>query len=40
MLVVQHNYGQGYESTVMVMETALSLGAGIVMIQEQSRDMS
>ena len=34
MLVVQHNCGQGYESTVMVVETALYVGAGIVMIQE------
>ena len=34
MLVVQHNCGQGYESTVMALETALSIGAGIVMVQE------
>ncbi len=34
MLVVQHNCGQGYESTIMALETALSLKAGIVMIQE------
>ena len=34
MLVVQHNCGQGYKSTVMALETALSVGAGIVMIQE------
>lgn len=34
MLVVQHNCGQGYESTIMTLETALSIGAGIVMLQE------
>lgn len=34
MLVVQHNCGQGYESTIMALETALSIGAGIVMLQE------
>lgn len=32
MLVVQHNCGQGYESTVMALETAISVGAGIVMV--------
>ena len=32
MLVVQHNCGQGYESTIMALETALSIGAGIVMV--------
>lgn len=34
MLIVQHNYGQGYESTIMVFETASSTGAGIMMLQE------
>ena len=34
MLVVHHNCGQGYESMVMALETALSVKAGIVMIQE------
>ena len=34
MLVVQYNCGQGYESTVMALETALSIRAGIVMVQE------
>lgn len=34
MVVVQHTCGQRYESTVMVLETALSTGAGIVMVQE------
>ena len=34
MLVIQHNCGQGYESIVMVLETVISVGAGIVMIQE------
>ncbi len=32
--MVQHNCGQGYKSTLMVMKTALSVGAGIVIIQE------
>ncbi len=34
MLVVQHNCGQGYESTIMALEMALSIGAGMVMLQE------
>lgn len=34
MLVVQHNCAQSYESTVMVLETALSTRPGIVMVQE------
>ncbi len=34
MLVVQHNCGQGYESTVMALKTALSVEAGIVLVQE------
>lgn len=34
MLVVQHNCGQGYEITIMALETALSIGAGMVMLQE------
>ncbi len=34
MLLVQHNCGQGYESTIMALETGLSVEAGIVMIQE------
>ena len=34
MLVVQYNCGQGYESMVMALETALSIKAGIVMLQE------
>lgn len=33
MLVVQHICGQGYESTIMALETALSIGAGMVMLQ-------
>ncbi len=32
--MVQYNCGQGYENTVLAMETELSIGAGIVMIQE------
>ena len=34
MLVVQHNCGQGYESTIMALETGLTVEAGIFMIQE------
>ena len=34
MLLVQHNCGQGYESTMMALETALSVEAGIIIIQE------
>lgn len=34
MLVIQHNYGQGYKNTVMALETALSVEAGIVIVQE------
>ena len=32
MLVVQHKCGQGYESTIMALAMALSIGAGIVMV--------
>ena len=32
--MIQHNCGQEYESIVIVLETALSIGAGIVMVQE------
>lgn len=34
MLVVQHNCKQEYESTVIALKTALSVGAGIVIVQE------
>ncbi len=35
MLVVQHNCEQGYyESTIIALESALSVEAGIVMVQE------
>ena len=34
MLVIQHNCGRGYESTVMALETALGIGAGMIMLQE------
>ncbi len=34
ILIIQHNNGRGYESTVMALETALNIGAGIVMLQE------
>lgn len=34
MLVIQHNCGRKYESTISSLETALSLGAGIVCLQE------
>ena len=32
MLVVEHNCGQGYENTVMALEIALNIRAGIVKI--------
>ena len=34
MLVIQHNYGRGYESTVASLEMAINIGAGIVCLQE------
>ncbi len=34
MLLVQNNSRQGYENTVIVLETTLSIEAGIVMVQE------
>ena len=34
MLMVQYNCGQGYESIVIALKTALSTRAGIVMVQE------
>ena len=34
MLVIQHNCGRGYESTIASLEAALSIGAGIVCLQE------
>ena len=34
MLVIQQNCGKGYEYTISALETALSLGASIVCIQE------
>lgn len=34
MLVVQHNCGCGYENTVIALETALNIGARMVMLQE------
>ena len=34
MLVVQHNYGRGYESTVMALETTLNIGTGITLLQK------
>ncbi len=34
MLVVQHNCGRGYESTIAALETSLSIGAGIACLQE------
>ncbi len=34
MLVVQHNCGQSYENTIMAIETAWSIGAGIVMLPD------
>lgn len=34
MLVIPHNCGRGYESTIAALETALSIGAGMVCLQE------
>lgn len=34
MLVIQHNCGCKYENTVMALETALNIEAGMVMLQE------
>ena len=34
MLVIQHNCGRGYKSTIASLETALSIGAGIVCLQK------
>lgn len=34
MLVIQHNCGRGYESTIAALETTLSIGAGMVCLQE------
>ncbi len=34
MLVVKHNFGQGYESTIAALETSLSIGAGIACLQQ------
>lgn len=34
MLVVQQNCGKGYECTISALESALSLGASVVCIQE------
>ena len=34
MLIIQPNCGRGYESTVMALEIALNIRAGIIMLQE------
>lgn len=34
VLVIQQNCGRGYESTIAALETSLSIGAGIVCLQE------
>ena len=34
MLVIQYNCGQRYKNTIALLETALSVGAGIVRLQE------
>lgn len=34
MLVVQYNCRQGYECTIITLEMARSIGAGIVILQE------
>lgn len=43
MLILQHNCGREYESIIMAFETALNIGAGIMMLQEPvfgNRDIS
>ena len=32
MLVIQHNCGRRYENAVMVLKTALNIGAGIALL--------
>lgn len=34
MLIIQYNFRWGYESTINKLETALSIGAGVVCLQE------
>lgn len=34
ILVIQFNYGQSYENTIMALETALNIGKSIGMIQK------
>ena len=34
MIVVQYNYGKGYESTIFAFEAGLGLNAAVVCIQE------
>lgn len=34
MLIIQHNFGRGYENIVIALKTRLSVGAGIVMLQK------
>lgn len=34
ILMVQHKWGRGYEITVITLETALSIGARLDMLQE------
>lgn len=36
MLIVQHKCAQGYGSTFMALETALSTGAGTVMVHRDT----
>lgn len=33
IIIIQHNCGEGYESTVMRLEAALNIEAGIIMLQ-------
>lgn len=34
MLIVQHNCARGYKNKVMALDTVLSIGAGIVILQK------
>lgn len=34
ILIIHHNYGRGYKSTVMVLKTALTIKAGMVILQK------
>ncbi len=43
MLIIQHNCGRRYENTVMVLEIAMNIGVGIMMLQKpfiRNRELS